>query len=84
VNNNSNNNNNNNNNNKVKTLNLNIANVEYKNKSDTSKNRGNWNHLQIIQKAFEQHNWKGRHQGTTGNSHTRHRAHASESTDVKA
>jgi hypothetical protein len=77
-------NNNNNNNNNVETLNRNIAYMEYKNKSDTCNNRGNWNHLQIIQKAFEQRKWKARHQGTTENNHTGHCAHASESTDVKA
>jgi hypothetical protein len=29
-----------------------------KNKSDTSNNRGDWNHLKIIQKIPERHNWK--------------------------
>ena len=73
----------NNNSNNLKTLNKNTAYVEYKNKSDSSNNRGDWNRLEIIQKAFEQHNWTARHQGTIENSHTGHYARASDSTNVK-
>jgi len=32
--------------------------VECKNKSDTSNNRGNSNHLRVIQKVLDQHTWK--------------------------
>jgi hypothetical protein len=58
---------------KYKELNnMNTAHVERKNKSDTSNNRDNWNHLKIIQKIPEQHTRKERNQRTTDNSHTRH------------
>jgi hypothetical protein len=58
---------------KYKDLNnINTAHVECKNKCDTSNNRGNWNHLKIIQKIAGQHNGKARNQGTTENSHTGH------------
>ena len=43
-----------------------------KNKCDTSNNRGNWNHLKIIQKIPEQHSRKARNQGTTENSRNGH------------
>ena len=43
--------------------------MEDKNKSDTSNNRGNWNHLKIIQKIPEQHTTKAQNQGTAENSH---------------
>jgi len=39
--------------------------VEYENKSDTGNNRGNWNHLSVIQTLPEQHIGKARNQGTT-------------------
>lgn len=38
--------------------NRNIVHVERKRKSDTSNNRGNWNHFIIIQKIPDQHNRK--------------------------
>jgi hypothetical protein len=38
--------------------------VERKNKSDTRNNKGNWNHLRVIQKMPEQRTGKARHQGT--------------------
>jgi hypothetical protein len=57
--------------------------VECKNKSDTNKNRGEWNHLKITQKIPEQHTGKARNQGTKENSHTGHSTHMSESNDVK-
>jgi hypothetical protein len=63
--------------------NRNTAHVERKNKCDTSKNRGNWNHLKIIQKIPEQHSGKARNQGATENSHIGHCTHTAESTDVK-
>jgi hypothetical protein len=57
--------------------------VERKNKCDTSNNRGNWNHLKIIQKIPEQHIGKARNEVTTENSHIGHCTHTSKSTDVK-
>jgi hypothetical protein len=59
------------------------AHVECKNKSDTSNNRGNWNHLKIIHKIPEQHTWNARNQGTAENSHIGHCTHTSEGTNVK-
>ena len=53
------------------------------NNCDISNNRGNWNHLKIIQKIHEQRNGKAQNQGTTENSHIGHDTHTSESTDVK-
>ena len=46
-------------------------------------NRGNWNHLKIIQKIPQQHNRKARNQGTTEDSHIVHCTHTEESIDVK-
>jgi len=37
---------------------LNTAHVECKNKSDTSNNRGDWDHFKVIQKIREQHTRK--------------------------
>jgi len=51
--------------------------------NDTGKNRGNWNHLKIIQTIPEQNTGKALHQGTTVNSHTGHCTHTAGSTDVK-
>ena len=48
-----------------RTYNRNTVHVECKKKSDISNNRGNWNHLKIVQKMPEQHTVKVRHQGTT-------------------
>jgi hypothetical protein len=43
----------------LRTLHSNRAHVECKNKSDTiNTNRGNWNHLRIIQNIFGKHNTK--------------------------
>jgi len=56
--------------------------MECKNKNDTSHNRGEWNHLSIIQTVPEEHTGKARNQGTTANSHTGQCTHTSESTDV--
>jgi hypothetical protein len=61
----------------------NTAQVEYKNKCDTSNNRDNWNHFKIIEKIPEQRTGKARNQGTTENSHIGHCTHTAESTDVK-
>jgi hypothetical protein len=36
--------------------------------SDTSNNRGNWNHFKINQTLSGQRTWKARHQGGTENS----------------
>jgi hypothetical protein len=52
-------------------------------KCDTSNNRGNWNHLNIIQKIPGQHTGKARNQGATENSHIGHCTHTSESTNVE-
>jgi hypothetical protein len=52
-------------------------------KSDASNNRGNWNHLKIIQTIPEQHTGKARNQGHTDNSPTGPCKHTSESTNVK-
>jgi hypothetical protein len=69
---------------KYKELNnRNIVHVERKNKSDTSNNRGSWNHLKIIQKIPEQHTGKSRNQGTTDNRHTGHCADTPGSTNAK-
>jgi hypothetical protein len=57
--------------------------VECKNKSDTTNNRGNWNHLKIIQKIPEQHNGKLQNQGATENSHVEHCTYTLERTNVK-
>ena len=38
--------------------------MDFKNKSDTSNNMVNWNHLTSIQKVSEQHTGK-EHEGTT-------------------
>jgi hypothetical protein len=57
--------------------------VECKNKSYTSNNRGNWNHLKIIQKISEQRNGKARNQENTKNSHTGYCTHTAESANVK-
>ena len=55
--------------------------MECESKSDTNNNnRGNWNHLKIIQTVPEQHTGRARNQGTTKNSHTEHCTHTSEST----
>ena len=40
-----------------------------KNRSDTSSNRGKWNHPIIIQEIHEQYTGKARHQGNRENSH---------------
>jgi len=58
--------------------------VEFKNKCDISNNRGNWNHLIIIQKTTEKQIWKARHQGTTENSRTGHCAGTSGSKKSKS
>jgi hypothetical protein len=68
---------------KYKDLTIEKARVECKNECDTSNNRGNWNHLEIIQKIPEQHIRKARSQGTTENSHIGHNTHTWESTDVE-
>ena len=43
---------------------MNIAHLGCKNESDTSNDRGNLNHLKIIQKMPEQRTGKARNQGT--------------------
>jgi len=57
--------------------------MDRKNKSDTSNNRGNRNHLRIIQKNPEKLTGKGQHQGTAANSHIVHCTLISRSTNVK-
>ena len=49
----------------LRPYNRNTAHVECTNKSDTSNNRGNWNHFKIIQKVPEQHRGKAQNKGTT-------------------
>jgi hypothetical protein len=56
-----------------KSYNRNTAHVEYNNNSDTSNNRGYWNHPES---AIRQ-------QGTKQNSHTGHCTHTAGSTDVQ-
>jgi len=51
--------------------------------SDISNNKGNWNHLKIIQKMPEQYTGKALNQGTTENNHMGHCTHASGSSNVK-
>jgi hypothetical protein len=68
---------------KYKDLNRNTACVECKNKSDTSNNRGHWNHLEIIQIIPEHHTGKAQNQGTADNSHIGHCTHTAESSNVK-
>jgi hypothetical protein len=63
--------------------NRNTVHVERENKCHTSNNRGNWNHLKIIQKIPEQRIGKPRSQGATENSRTGHCTHTPESTNVK-
>jgi hypothetical protein len=63
--------------------NINTAHVECKKKIDAGNNRGNWNHLKISQKIPQQHTGIARNQGTTGNSHTGHCTHISQSTKYK-
>ena len=58
-----------------KPYNRNTAHVECKNKCNTSNNRGNWNHLKIIQKIPEQLTGIAQNQGTTENSHSGHCTH---------
>jgi hypothetical protein len=64
--------------------NRNTARMECKNKNDTSHNRGEWNHLSIIQTVPEEHTGKAGNQGTTANSHIGQCTHTSESTVVMA
>jgi hypothetical protein len=43
---------------------------------------GNWNHLTIIQKIAEQHNWKARHQLSRKKNISGHWAYTSEYTNM--
>ena len=52
-----------------KPYNRSTVNVETKSKCDTGNNRGNWNHLKIIQKIPEKHNRKAHNQGNAKKSH---------------
>jgi len=51
-------------------------------KTNTSNNRGDWNHLRITQTTPEQHTGKA-HQGTTQNSHIGYCTDTAGSADVK-
>jgi hypothetical protein len=63
---------------KYKTFNNRITgHVENKNKSCTGSNRGNCNHIKIIQKIPDKPSGKARNQGTAENNHTGHRTHTS-------
>jgi hypothetical protein len=68
---------------KYKALQCKYSTLGTQNKSDISNNRGNWNHLKIIQKVPEQRNGKARCSETTQNSHTGHYTDPAGSTDVK-
>jgi hypothetical protein len=51
-------------------------------RSDTSHDRGDWNHVKTTQTVPEQHTGKV-HQGTTENSHTERCTQTTESADVE-
>jgi hypothetical protein len=57
--------------------------VRFKNKSDTSNNRGNWKHFIITQTVPEQHTGKSQNQGATKHSHIGHCTYTSERTNVE-
>jgi len=57
--------------------------VEVGKKIYTRNNKGDWNHLKIIQKITEQHIRKARNKVTTENSHTGHCTRTSKSANVK-
>jgi len=57
--------------------------MEFKNKSDTSNNRGDGDYLKVIQKIRKQLTRKTWSQGTPENSHIGHCTYTSESTNVK-
>ena len=63
--------------------NNNSAHVEREIKSDTSNNRGNWNHLKIIQTVPQKHTEKARIKELQKNSDSGHCTHTSQSTNVK-
>jgi len=62
-----------------KILNRRSAHVECK----TRNNRGDWNHINIIQTIPERHTVKARKQGTTDNSHIGHCAHIAGRTNTR-
>ena len=62
---------------------INSAHVECEIKSDASNNRGNWNHLKIIQTVPQQHTGKARIKELQKNSNSGHYTHTSESANVK-
>ena len=62
-----------------KILNRSSARVECK----TCNNRGDWNHITIIQTVPEQHTVKARNQGTIENSHIGHCTNTTGSTNIK-
>jgi len=51
--------------------------------SDINNNRGNWNHLKIIQEIPEQYTGKALSRGTTESSHMGRCTHTLESSNVK-
>ena len=59
------------------------ARVQIKNESGGNDNRGNSNHLKIIQKITEPRTGKSRNKGNTADGHIGHCAHNSESARVK-
>jgi hypothetical protein len=63
--------------------NINTVDVKSKSKCDTGNNRGNWNHLKIIQKIPEKHNGKADNQGNAKKAMFGYCAHASGSTNRK-
>ena len=69
---------------KYKKLTIEItAHVECESQSDTSNNRGDWNHLNIFQTIREQLTVKTWHQGTIEHGHIVHCTYSLESTNVK-
>ena len=57
--------------------------MECESKSDTGNNRGDWNHLKMIQTVPEQHTTKARNRRITETSHIVHCTQTADSADVK-
>jgi hypothetical protein len=69
---------------KYKDLTIKITtHVKCESSSHTGNNMGDWKYLKIFRKKREQLIGKVRHQETTEYSHTGHRTHTLQSTDVK-
>ena len=57
--------------------------MECESRSDTGNNRGDWNHLTVIQTVPEQHTGQARYKGTTEISQIGHCTLTAGSADVK-